>query len=85
MSLYKLGDVIKGIGKKRFIVVKDPGIRFFCEFCVFCVESNPAYDIHVNCRDRRYSWFSDRETLDKRCDELIPSGCIFKEIKDGGV
>lgn len=85
MSIYKLGDVIKGIAKRRFIVVKDPGVHYFCEFCVFCVRSNPTYDVHMDCRDRRYSWLSDPETLDKRCDEIIPSGCIFKEIKDGGV
>ena len=85
MCVYKLGDIIKGIGKRRFIVAKDPGIHSFCEFCVFCVQSNPTYDAHLDCRDRRYSWIAGPEVLDKRCDELIPSGCIFKEIKDGGM
>lgn len=85
--MYKLGSVIKGVSNKRFLVVLERKLNkiSFCYNCTFSMEGNSNLDCKINCTERRLYWINDPKIKNKKCSELIPDNCIFKEIQDGGI
>ena len=83
---YKTGDVIKG-RTMNVKVVSYPGQYRPCYLCVFR-DNRLKLGGSLNCCRRRNKELRVRihywEQV-KECCDIIPDGCVFEEVKEGGV
>lgn len=81
-QFFKLGTIIESKSNKKFIVKRSTE-RHICKACVFSVKYNPNFDSHLFCDERRNSYLNlERGSYDS-CDDLVPHGCVFAELKGG--
>ena len=79
---FKLGTIIKSNSGKKFIVKRSTK-RHICEDCVFSVKHNQNFDSHLFCDERRNSYLNLERGSYDGCDDLVPRGCVFAELKGG--
>lgn len=79
---FKLGTIIKSNSDKKFIVKRSTE-RFICKACVFSVKYNPNFDSRQFCDKRRNSYLNLKRGSSYSCEDLVPPGCVFAELKGG--
>ena len=77
--MFRLGAIIKSNSNRKFIIKRSTK-RILCAGCVFSFKYNPNFDSLTSCDERRNSYLNLSEEL---CDEVVPSGCVFAELKEG--